>query len=263
MNLGYSLSWRWQDKVGLQHPEEKNFVLGLAYAWWNWTVRRPTPMTTWKPRSRVTSTRSTWNPTMTWHTWGTREHARSVSLLSSCSVWVVTLIPCTHRVAQDVRVFVSSHPCMKWAFRLTSLISSSPSSSFSHSSTSSSSCCPSTSTRLSAKIPCASSPRRWSQLTSPSPTQVFCPRTTSSRRLTSCPSQSPDRATIFRATVPRGRGLRWCRDRWDALQCIPRTSLSLPARRPVCWSVVVVRVREIGATRCRKRSGAKHWTRTD
>ena len=35
-----------------------------------------------------------------------------------------------------------------------------------------------------------------------------------------------------------------------------KTSLSLPARRPVCWSVVVVRVREIGATRCRK-SGKK------
>ena len=39
-----------------------------------WTVRRPTPMTTWKPRS----TRSTWNPTMTWHTWWTREWARVV-----------------------------------------------------------------------------------------------------------------------------------------------------------------------------------------
>ena len=38
-----------------------------------WTVRRPTPMTTWKPRP----TRSTWNPTMTWHTWWTRECARS------------------------------------------------------------------------------------------------------------------------------------------------------------------------------------------
>ena len=74
-------------------------------------------------------------------------------------------------MAQDVRVFVSSHPCMKWAFPLTSLTSPSPSSSFSHPpSTSSSSCYPSTSTRLSSKIPCATSPRRWGQLTSPSPT---------------------------------------------------------------------------------------------
>ena len=118
-NLGYRLSWRWQDKVGLQHPEEKNFVLGIACACWNevdvikpscCTVRRPTPMTTWKPRSRVTSTRSTWSPRMTWHTWWTREYARSVSLLSPCSVSSVTLIPCTHRMAQGVRVFVSSHP---------------------------------------------------------------------------------------------------------------------------------------------------------
>ena len=42
----------------------------------------------------------------------------------------------------------------------------------SHSSSISSSfCCPSTSTRSSSKIQCATSPRRWGQLTSPSPTQ--------------------------------------------------------------------------------------------
>ena len=58
-----------------------------------WTVRRPTPMTKWKPRSSETSTRSTWNPAMTWHTWWTRECARSCySLLSPCSVSAVTLI---------------------------------------------------------------------------------------------------------------------------------------------------------------------------
>ena len=120
---------------------------------------------------KTRSTQSTWNPTMTWHTWWTRECAGSVSLLSPWSGSAVTLIPCTHRTAQDVQVFVSSHPCMKWAFPLTSLISSSPSSSFSHSSsTSSSSCYPSSSLRLSSKIPCATSPRRWGQLTSPSPT---------------------------------------------------------------------------------------------
>ena len=103
---------------------------------------------------------------MTWHTWWTREHARSVSLLSPCSVSAVIHTPCTHRMAQqDVRVFVSSHPCMKWAFPLNALISSSPSSSFSHSSSiSSSSCYPSTSPMLSSKIPCATSPRRWGLL---------------------------------------------------------------------------------------------------
>ena len=116
-----------------------------------WTVRRPTPMSTCKPRS----TQSTWNPTVTWHTWWTRACARSVSLLSPCSVSAFTLMSCTHRLAQDVWVFVSSHPCMKWAFPLTSLISPSPSSSFSHSSsTSSSSCYPSTSTRSSSNSRC-------------------------------------------------------------------------------------------------------------
>ena len=97
-----------------------NCVCVVKWSWRlkpsRWTVRRPTPMTTWKPRS----TQSTWNPTMTWHTWWTRECARSFGLLSPCSVLAVTLIPCTHRLAQDVRVFVSSHPCMKWAFPMTS-----------------------------------------------------------------------------------------------------------------------------------------------
>ena len=53
----------------------------------------------------------------------------------------------------------------------------SPSSSFSHSSSNScSSCYLSTSPRLSSKIPCAASPRRWGQLTSPSPTQNMLAR---------------------------------------------------------------------------------------
>ena len=83
------------------------------------------------------------------------------------SLAVATLIPRKHRMAQNVRLFVSSHPCMNWAFFLTSLISSSPSSSLPHSSsTSSSSCYPSTSSRFRGKIPCATSPRRWGQLTS-------------------------------------------------------------------------------------------------
>ena len=147
-------------------------------------MRRPTPMTTWKPRSRETSTRNT--------TW-TRECARSCySLLSPCSVSVVTLIPCTHRMAQDVRVCDSSHPRMKWAFYLTSLTSPSPSSSSSHSSSSSnSSSCPSTFPRFRSKIPCAISPRRWGQLKSPSLTQVMSPRTTSSQRRTSSSIRSP------------------------------------------------------------------------
>ena len=84
------------------------------------------------------------------HQW-TRECARSCyRLLSLCSVFAVTLISCTPRIAQDVRVFVSSHPCMKWAFSLTSLIPSSPSSPFSLKQF-----YPSTSPRSSSKIPCA------------------------------------------------------------------------------------------------------------
>ena len=82
------------------------------------TLRRPTAMTTWKPRPRE-STRST------------REWTRNCySLLSPCSVSAVTLISCTHRMTQDVRVLVSSHACMNWTFSLTFLILSLSSSSF-------------------------------------------------------------------------------------------------------------------------------------
>ena len=108
---------------------------------------------------------------------------------------------CTLRMAQDVRVFVSYHPCMKRAFLLTSFFI----------------------------------------------TFIFL-KTTSSRNLCRVPHRDHDRATVPRATVPRGRGLRRCHNQRDAhSQCTPRTSLSLPARRPVCWSVVV-RVREIVAS---------------
>ena len=120
-----------------------------------------------------------------------------VRLLSPCSVSVVTLIPCTHRMAQDVRVIVSSHPCMKGAFPLISLISSSPSSTFSHSSsTSSSSCCPSTSPTHS-KIISSHSMLHRTRLDVPDTFSPFCsplPQTTpTSRPLTGI--RSPTCAT--------------------------------------------------------------------
>ena len=64
-----------------------------------WTLRRPTPMTTWKPRSRGTSTRST--------TW-TRECARSCYSIRS----LVLTQSFFANIAwlKDVWVFVSFHP---------------------------------------------------------------------------------------------------------------------------------------------------------
>ena len=44
--------------------------------------------------------------------------------------------------------------------------------------------------RLSSKITCATSPRRWTLVTNPTSTQVMSPRTTTSWRLMSSPSQS-------------------------------------------------------------------------
>ena len=141
-----------------------------------WTLRRPTPMTTWKPSSRERTRSTTWNSTVTW----TRERARCVA------VFVVLVLCChthllhTSHLAQGSRCscvcLIPSHghrhACMKWALSLTSLTSSSSSPSSSHSSlSSSSSFYPSTSPRLSSKFPCAFSPRRWGLLTNPSSTQ--------------------------------------------------------------------------------------------
>ena len=129
-----------------------------------WTVRRPTPMTTWKPRA----TQCTWRPTLTWHTWWTRECVRSVSLLSSCSVSAVTHMSCTHRMAQ---VFAClCHLIHAWSERFF-WPPSSLSSSFSHSSsTSSNSCYPSTSPKISSNT-VYSATKRWCLMTNPSPTQ--------------------------------------------------------------------------------------------
>ena len=94
-----------------------------------WTLRRPTPMTTWKPRSRETTRSTTWNSTVTW----TRERARSVAVF-------VVLVLCCHTHLLHTSHFVSRlkdghrHACMSWAFSLTSLTSSPSSPSSSHSS---------------------------------------------------------------------------------------------------------------------------------
>ena len=107
-----------------------------------WTLRRATPMTTWKPRSRE-STRSS-------------ERARSVAVFVVSSV--LSHSPLAHRtMAQDVCVCASLHPMAiamhAWVeCSLTSLTFSSSSLSSSHSSLpSSSSFYPSTSPRLSSK----------------------------------------------------------------------------------------------------------------
>ena len=92
-----------------------------------WTLRRPTPMTTWKPRSRE-STRST--------TW-TRERAPSVAVFVVSSVLSHSSLA-HNTLAQDVCVCASfhshghRHTCMSWAFSLTSLTFSSSSPSSSH-----------------------------------------------------------------------------------------------------------------------------------
>ena len=149
-----------------------------------WTLRRPTPMTTWKPRSRETTRSTTWNPAMTWHTWRTRERARSVAVFSVSLAVVTHLLHTSHGLRRSSVLSHSipwSSPSMHevsvlsdflnlfitFFFLLSFLI-----------------IVPSTSPRLSSKIPCA-------LLTNPSPTQVMSPRTTSSQRRTSSSIRSP------------------------------------------------------------------------
>ena len=346
--FGIQLELTITDKLALQQLEEKNFVLGIAYAcetkltYKTILLNGETSDTKDNVKTKI-NTKHMKPDTDVTHLVNTWMCFRS--LASSHSFFAHT-----HRMAQDVRVFVSSHLCMKWAFLLTSLI-----------------LLITFIFRLSFLInlkqfllpfnfhedlvvrsTCATSPRRWGQLTSPSPTQVLSPRTTSSQRrtsrsirspwpntlwlkwlmfvphsisrsssclmrtlsdslrplhlphflhlhllylpalptafhlllpwcggqipcalplrsrvsrTTSCPPQymSPTTTSSWRLTSSpsqspwpsngspsNGSSRMWITtmpQSWDALQYIPRTSLSLPATRPVCWSVVVVRVR--------------------
>ena len=81
---------------------------------------------------------------------------------------------------------------------------------------------------------------------------VMSPSPTTSWRFMSSPSLSPWPTHSSQSTgFPRGRGVRWHRARRYASRSTPSTCLSLPSRRFVCRSVVVVRVRANGAIRWR------------
>ena len=103
----------------------------------------------------------------------TRHECARGLLVSLVQSWVVILTHCTHtsRGSRCLRVCLisSMHEVGVHSSTLSSPFH--PTSSSQTSSISSSSCCPPTSTRLSSKIPCATSQRRWGQLTSPSPTR--------------------------------------------------------------------------------------------
>ena len=109
--------------------------LGITYAWWNRTMRRPTPMTTWKPRP----TQSTWNAAL--DKWMCTVFASSYSLIAHHIAWL--------------KLSCLSHLIHAWSERHSSTLSSPfhPTSYFLYSpSISSNSCCPSTSTKISSNI---------------------------------------------------------------------------------------------------------------
>ena len=198
-----------------------------------WTVRRPIPMTTWKPRS----TQSTWNPTMTWHTWWTRECARAVVslrslVLSHSFLWHIAWLKMFACLCHLIHAWSERFLWLPWSLhdlQLPSLIPHQPQA------------VPATLQLPRGQVVSHCKLRQGDGVNS----RVLLQHRLWAQWLLHhgdlC--RVHDRATVPRATVPRGRGLRRCHNRGDALQCTPRTSLSLPARRLVCWSVVVVRVR--------------------
>ena len=183
-NLENRLSGRWQDTIGLQHQDGKNFALGVADAWWNavdgqnhlagrWGVRHQWQRESQEPEKQHEAQHET------------QQRLEQLGNTSSC-LWCCSLrsqsqfsVCHTHflHIAHWTRCssvcLIPSHghrhACMIWAFSLTSLTFSSTSSSFSHSSlTSSSSCYPSTSPKFSSKITHVHSlQRKWGLMTSP------------------------------------------------------------------------------------------------
>ena len=109
------------------------------------------------------------------------------------------------------------------------------------SSISCSSCCPSTSTRLVVTLRTPPT-RRWGLRTNPTSQQVMSPKPTTSWRLMSSPSQSP---WPSHSSLSNG---------FSKMRCFITHNEKhvYHSQREVfvCWSVVVVRVRKNGETRC-------------
>ena len=128
-NYGYSLSWRWQDKVGLQHQEE-NLELRMHGETERWDVRQEDQHSAHETRHL------------------TSECARSL-LVSSCCRHTHSL----HTTSRGWSPCVCTHLIHGWSERHSSTLSYPFHPTFYSSdslSISSSSCCPSTSTRISS-----------------------------------------------------------------------------------------------------------------
>ena len=216
--------------------------------WYCVCVVKPstTPMTTWPPRPRTPSTQRTWTLT------------RECAVLFVSQVRVVMI----HIALHGSRVLrTSSHPCMKCAVLLRPWILHSlllPHHPIHPLSPALPSCTSSTTLRAVATL-CTPLERRWTLLTTPPSSQVMSATpTTSKGDLRRVLHRVPDQPTVLQARVFRGRGVRWHRTRGYASRSTPSTCLSLPARRLVCRSVVVICVRKNGAT-CWRANGSTCW----
>ena len=242
--------------IGLQNPEGKNSTFGLASAWWNRATRRPTPMTTWPPRPRAPSTQRTWTSTH-------EVNARVIPCAHSPVVRFWSSWSAHHIVSQVVRISHVIHACSE---RYSSTLSSKfhPTFSFSHSLSISyiSSCTSSTTLRVVLTLR-TSPKRRWTLLTNPTSPSLWAQELRLHGDLCRVPHKVRDSATILRATVLRGCGLRWHRARGDAFMTRTEYTSITPSEK-ACLSVS--RRRPCGENRetcCGKWSGAKRWKRTD
>ena len=165
-NYGYSLSWRWQNKSNY-NIKKKTWI---SYAWWNRTMRSPTPMTTW-PRP----TQCTWNATPD-------RHSHSL-----------------HTTSRGSSQCVSTHLIHAWSERYSSTLSSPF-----HQTSCSLLQSPAAPAALllprgQVETLCTPPTRRWCLRTNPTPHNFKRKESISSRKLSHLPSQ--------RAVVPSLRSM--------------------------------------------------------
>ena len=163
-------------KSELQNSEGKKSVLGIACAWWN--------------RARHQWQRDHQDPQYLQHSAHEHWHVSaqfSCLLVRFLSSWFTHCITWLKGVAH---VISSVHEVCDSPSTLSSPFPSTSSSSHSSSISCTSSCTSSTTLRAVASL-CTPPERVWTLLTTPTSSQVMSPRTKTSRRLTSSPTQSP------------------------------------------------------------------------
>ena len=240
----------YKNKSELQNPEGKNFTVGIVSAWWNRTRHQ------WQCAHQ--------DPEHLQHSGCEHWHVSaqfSCFLVRFVSSWFAH---CTAWLKGVAHVISSMHEVCGSLSTLSPTFSSTYSSSHSSFISCISSCISSTTLRDVVSL-CTPPNKVWTLLNTLTSSQVMSPTPTTSRKLTSSPTQSPWPPPPPHPHTQFSKQGFFKNVEYDdtALEDMPReaqsTWLSLSARRLVCRSVVVVHVRANGAT-CWRANGAVCWT---